>query len=254
MDNKNLALGSILTIMGLIGIASLLTIDVPFPPDIKAVLDARFTERQLKLLVLVNPTLLLLIAVVVGTVLYQKAKLRVPIIEKIVGIKNDGISISRILKYGILGGVLSGILLITIGLLFQPILTEELKVLGDQVKPSVAARFLYGALTEEILMRYGFMTFVVWLCSKIFRGTTQIVYWIGIITATLIFAVGHFPVVYNAVEQPTASLLTYILIGNSVGGVIFGWLYWKTGLESAIIAHLFSHVMILLINQFLVIY
>lgn len=250
MENKNLFLGIILITLGLIGIASLLTMDIQYPPDIKAILDARFTERQIKLLVLVNPTLFLLVAVFVGTTLYQKVNLRVPIIEKLVGIENSSISILRVLKYGILGGILSVILVSITQVLFKPIILVELEMLGDSIKPTPATRFLYGALTEEILTRYGFMTFMVWLYSKIFKGTTQIVYWIGIFTSALIFALGHFSIVYNAIEHPTAALLTYILIGNSIGGIIFGWLYWKIGLESAMIAHLFFHVIVLLVTQF----
>jgi formate/nitrite transporter FocA (FNT family) len=43
-------------------------------------------------------------------------------------------------------------------------------------------------------------------------------------------------------------LLTYILLGNSIGGVIFGWLYWKKGLESAMVAHVFAHVVMVAVS------
>jgi len=52
-----------------------------------------------------------------------------------------------------------------------------------------------------------------------------------------------------AVENPTTGLLLYIFIGNAIGGIIFGWLYWKKGLESAIIAHIFTHVIMVLAEQ-----
>ena len=72
------------------------------------------------------------------------------------------------------------------------------------------------------------------------------VFWIGIVFSAVLFAVGHFPVVYQAVGTPSPGLLTYILIGNSIGGIIFGRLYWKKGLESAVIAHIFAHVVMVL--------
>jgi membrane protease YdiL (CAAX protease family) len=68
------------------------------------------------------------------------------------------------------------------------------------------------------------------------------IYWGGILLAALLFAFGHFPVVFQAVGSPSALLLSYIVLGNSIGGIIFGWLYWKKGLESAFIAHIFTHV------------
>jgi membrane protease YdiL (CAAX protease family) len=101
-------------------------------------------------------------------------------------------------------------------------------------------------------MRFGLMTFVVWLGSKISNGTKSGAYWTGIIVAAIIFALGHFPIAFQAVENPTTVLLTYILIGNSIGGVIFGWLYWKKGLESAFIAHIFTHVIMVLAEPILI--
>lgn len=246
MNKKKLILGIILTILGLIGIASILTMNIPLPPEAEIILKDKFTDEQIKLLTLINPTIMLVVAVIIGTILYQKINLKVPLIEKIVGIENDTFNISEILKYGILGGVLSGILLSLVGLVFNPILPKEFIELGESLQPTLAARFLYGGLTEEILMRFGLMTFIVWLCSKVFGGTKSFVFWTGITIAAIIFAFGHFPIAYQAVENPTTGLLTYILIGNSIGGIIFGWLYWKKGLESAFIAHIFTHVIMVL--------
>jgi membrane protease YdiL (CAAX protease family) len=67
----------------------------------------------------------------------------------------------------------------------------------------------------------------------------------------LVFAVGHFPIAFHAVGTPSSMLLLYILIGNTIGGVIFGWLYWKKGLESAFIAHILAHVVMLMGEYFL---
>jgi len=251
MNKKKLALGATLTILGIIGIASILTMEIPIPLEAEAILKDKFSPQQIKLLTLINPTIMLIVAVIVGSILYEKVRLRVPLIEKLAGLNNSTISPVDLFKYGILGGILSGILLSVVGLIFNPILPAEFKELGESLQPTLAARFLYGGLTEEILMRFGLMTFLVWLCSKIFGGTKPIVYWIGILIAAIVFALGHFPIAYQAVENPTTGLLTYILIGNSIGGIIFGWLYWKKGLESAFIAHIITHVAMVLIEPVL---
>jgi len=251
MIKKKILLGIILIILGIIGVASMLTMDIPLPPEAEAILKDKFTAGQIKLLTLINPTVLLIIFVVIGTILYQKVNLKVPIIEKLIGIRKESIKTTSILKYGIVGGILSGILLSLIGIVYNPILPAEFLELGESLKPTLVARFLYGGLTEEILMRFGLMTLIVWLCSKIFKGTKPFVFWTGIIIAAIIFAFGHFPIAYQAVDNPTTGLLTYILIGNSIGGVIFGWLYWKKGLESAFIAHIFTHIVMVFTEQFL---
>lgn len=246
MKKKKIVLGLILFGIGLIGILSILTMNIPLPPEVEVILKDSFTPQQIKILTLINPTIMLIISVITGSILYQKVNLAVPLIEKIVRIENGNLNTSNILKFGILGGVLSGILLSLVGLIFNPILPAEFFELGESIKPTLTVRFLYGGLTEEILMRFGLMTFIVWITSKLFKGTKPFVYWIGIILASIIFALGHFPVAYQVVEVPSMGLLTYILIGNTIGGLIFGWLYWKKGLETAIIAHICTHIILLI--------
>ncbi len=150
--------------------------------------------------------------------------------------------IGRSVLFGIAGGITAGIFIVLVGAVYDPLLPEEFLKLGENIYTSLAVRFLYGGITEEILMRFGLMTFFVWLLSKIFKSLNVKIYWGGILLAALVFAVGHFPVVFQAVGSPSALLLSYIILGNSIGGVLFGWLYWKRGLESAFIAHIFTHV------------
>ncbi len=251
MKTKKTLLGIILVAVGIVGILSMLTMDIPLPTEAEAIFKDKFTTGQIKLLILINPTILLVVCAIIGTILYQKVNLKVPIIEKLIGIRKERVNISDILKYGILGGILSGILLSLVSLIFNPILPIEFIKLGKSIKPTLLARFLYGGLTEEILMRFGLMTLIIWICSKIFKGIKPFVFWAGIIITAILFGFGHFPIAYQAIDNPSTGLLAYILIGNSIGGIIFGWLYWKKGLESAFIAHIFTHVIMVLTEQFL---
>jgi len=245
MKKERLILGIVLFTLGFIGVLSILTMNIPLPEEASKILLEQFTPKQIKLLTLINPTILLIVAILLGVFMHDKVSLDVPIIKGI--IKNDkNYQISSILKYGIIGGVISGIILTLVGVLFYPILPLEFIELGDTLKPTLIARFLYGGLTEEILMRFGLMSFVIWLLSKIFKTINSKIYWIGILIAAVIFALGHFPIAFQAVSNPSVLLLSYILIGNSIGGVIFGWLYWKKGLETAFIAHICTHIIMIL--------
>ncbi len=248
MRNKQVLLGLILLGLGAIGILSLLTMEIPLPPEAEEVLKEKFTSQQIKLLTLINPTIMLMIAVTIGTLLHQKVNLKIPLIERLVGINNVDFNVLPLLKYGVFGGILAGILLCIVSLLFNPILPAEFLELGESLKPTLATRFLYGGLTEEILMRYGLMTLIVWIASKVFNGTEPIVYWTGIVFAALFFTLGHFPVALQAIENPSTGLLTYLIVGNTIGGIIFGWLYWKKGLESAFLVHIFAHVIMIIIE------
>ena len=246
--NKKLKLGLALFIIGLLGVLTILTIIIPLDSLPKEVLG-KISPQTLKYLVLINPIIILLIAVVVGTILYDKVGLSVPTISSILKIEDPKIKFIDQIKSGVLFGLVTGILTTTIGLIFKSSIPQEFIEVGNKIKVTTLARFAYGGLTEELLMRFGFMTLVIWIIFKVNKKLNYATYWTGIILASILFAVGHFPVVFNAVKNPTIGLLAYVLIGNSIAGLFFGWLYWKKGLEAAFIGHIFAHVAMIIGEQ-----
>jgi len=50
--------------------------------------------------------------------------------------------------------------------------------------------------------------------------------------------------------EPTLALTLFVIVGNSAFGLIAGYLYWKKGLESAIIAHALTHVVMFTASYF----
>jgi len=240
-----LKLGLTLFALGFLGVLTMLTMTLPIPEEM-----AHFPPFVVKLLILINPTVLLLIAVAVGTALFDKVNLKVPVISSLLKIEQEDYKtiFTQQLKYGVSLGLLAGILIVAIAQIYSVFLPEELKALENQIVPTLAARFLYGGITEELLLRFGVMTLVIWIAFKLTKQLNNTAYWIGIFVSTVLFAVGHFPAVFAALSNPSSLLLSYILIGNSVGGLIFGWLYWKKGLEAAIIAHIFTHVAMVLLG------
>ena len=246
--NKKLKIGTSLFALGLLGILTLLTVSFSFDSLPKQIIQ-RFSAQEIKFLILINPTIFLLIATIVGTIFYDKVGLSVPTISSILKLDEPKISFLEQIKYGVSLGLISGILLTVIGIIFKSSIPQEFLQIADKFKPTILARFGYGGITEELLMRYGFMTLVIWVIFKITRKLNDPTYWIGIVLAALLFAVGHFPVVFSSVKNPTISLLTYVLTGNTIGGVFFGWLYWKKGLEAAFIGHIFAHVAMLMGEQ-----
>ena len=243
--NKKLKLGLLVFFIGFVGVLSTLTMDIPLPEEMQKMVSELFTPWQFKLLNLINPSILLLVAVVMGVFLYDKVNFKLPIIESLI-YRDKQTESSGILKYGIIGGIISGILITLTAIAFNPILPTEFIEMGEKFKPTLAARFLYGGLTEEIIIRFGIMTFFVWLIFKISGKLNPIVYWIGILVSAIIFGFGHLPIVYTLIGTPTTELILYIIFGNAVGGIIFGWLYWKKGLETAMIGHVFAHIVIII--------
>lgn len=234
-----LKLGLTLFFLGFLGILSMLTATIGDMPE--EMVD-KFSPLSFKLLTLVSPTIFLFIMVIIGTALYDKVKLSVPTISSLLKIESPNIKFSEQLKYGIIVGLIAGILIMVNSFLFAPAIPQEMNTLADKVQVTFLVRFGYGGFTEELLMRFGLMTLVVWIISKIRRKLSNPVYWSAIVFTSILFGLGHFPVIFKTVNDPSIFLLLHTLIGNSIGGLFCGWLYWKKGLEAAMIAHIFAHV------------
>lgn len=243
MNKQQINLAFALLGLGFLGVLSLLTVTIPLdslPPE----LTERFSPEIIQVLILINPAIMLAIAVSIGALLHTKVNLEVPLISSL--LRRERLpEVGGIMRDGILGGILAGVLILGIAALFQPYLPAEFSALNEKIQMSLAARLLYGGITEELLLRFGFMTLVVWGISKLVRRLTPAVYLSGIVISALVFGLGHFPVAFQAVESPSFGLLSYILLGNTVGGLVFGWLYWKKGLEAAMLAHMMAHVVML---------
>jgi membrane protease YdiL (CAAX protease family) len=67
--------------------------------------------------------------------------------------------------------------------------------------------------------------------------------WIAIILVSIIFGLGHLPIT-AAVTAITPWIIFRAILLNGIGGVVFGWLYWKKGLESAVIAHFWQDIVL----------
>ncbi|MBL7946692.1 MAG: CPBP family intramembrane metalloprotease [Flavobacteriales bacterium] len=248
MKNKKFLLGLLIFLLGVVGVLSLLTSELPMNA-LPALVRERFTDAQIKLLVLLNPVALVLIMVCIGTPLHERAGLSVPtLMGWLQGTPIRAVFAQQV-KAGVVYGALAGVLLVGISFAFGDTIAADQEKLAAGIKPSLLARFLYGGITEEILIRFGMMTLVLWLALKMLPSTAAA--WTSIAVASLVFALGHLPAVFAVITEPSASLYAYILLGNIAGGLVFGWLYWKKGLEAAMIGHAMAHVVMVSAEQLL---
>jgi membrane protease YdiL (CAAX protease family) len=102
----------------------------------------------------------------------------------------------------------------------------------------------YGAgVCEEILLRLGFLTFVVWSLTRLTRQVAAgpRTAWAGILVASLLFGMIHLPAASRLIGL-TGPVIAQVLFENGVLGVVFGWLYWRKGLIAAMTAHISQDV------------
>lgn len=243
----------ILWVAGLAGILSFLLVDLAGMLAILPVTAAKempFPPLVIKLLGLIQPTILMSLAVVVGVTLAPKVGLSAPAAE---AAASDG-QVSSALKPqvipGLIGGVVGGIAILASWLLWKPFLPLEFVKRAEELNKFLPflTRLLYGGITEELLLRWGVMSFLVWVAWRLLqRGQDRprTIYFVSaILISSLVFGIGHLPIASALGVGLTSAIVFYVVIANSVFGLIAGFLYWKKGLEAAIIAHMMAHVVI----------
>jgi membrane protease YdiL (CAAX protease family) len=174
-----------------------------------------------------------------------------PILQNIVEGKKQTIKLKSIIMPSVCLGALAGIAIVVLSLPFNAALPELqlLKTSAPAWKALLAS--LYGGIAEEVLLRLFLVSLFVWITFKIKKTAdgkpTSIGIWVSIVLAAIIFGLGHLPATAQ-ITPLTGLVIVRAVVLNGFGGIIFGWLYWKKGLESAMIAHFSADVVLHIIT------
>lgn len=204
----------------------------------------------------VQSAIVFAIIIFLGLLLAKRVGLETSILESWTRGESIANQVRAILPLSIILGVIATLLMLGFEFLyFQPAMINEL---GDTAaalnlqtgQPAAWKGFLasfYGGIAEEVQLRLFVMTLLVWLgsfLSKTAEGKpTNIIFWMANIVAALLFGLGHLPTVAMLLPL-TPLVLARTIVLNGIGGIVFGWLYWKRGLESAIIAHFAADIVL----------
>ncbi|AZV42734.1 CPBP family glutamic-type intramembrane protease [Peribacillus asahii] len=234
--------------IGLIGIGFLVPAMIPLLEEQLQSLP-NVPDLPFKVLVissLINPLILLIIAIIVGQLTAPKLKLDSYLYHHMQGNKGIWKTFTSNLPIGIILGVIVSAIFFIFELIFQPYLPETLKMSVDSRNlVNTLNGIFYGGIVEELLLRWGFMSLLIWIMWKVFQRSksapSPAIFWISIIISSTLFALGHLGV--NMLAAPlTPLILTRMLFLNGIGGIVFGWLYWKKGLEIAMVSHVALHI------------
>jgi hypothetical protein len=230
----------LLTVAGLPGVIAIAWLALPLMVDEST---AAAPLATLQIASMVQGALFVATAALIGTRLAEQVGLHAPVLSALLaGERATGILRTQLLS-GAIGGLLGAVIIIA----FHGFAPPELTALQSDVPIPIVARVLYGGITEEILVRWGLMTFLVWLAWRVLqrgRGTpATFVIWVAIGFSAIMFGVSHLPSVAASSVSLTAPIALYITFGNALFGLVAGWLFWRKGLEAAIIAHSLAHVL-----------
>jgi membrane protease YdiL (CAAX protease family) len=104
---------------------------------------------------------------------------------------------------------------------------------------------LYGGICEEILLRLGLMTVLAWIGARLtrVRQPGPGVMWGAIVISAVLFGLGHLPAT-AAVAPLTPLLVVRAIVLNGLGGIVYGWLYWRRDLVAAMIGHFCTDIVL----------
>lgn len=245
---------AILWIAGMAGVLSFLLVDLSaLLANLPAAAGAGmpFPLFVLKLLSTIQTTVLLSVAILVGVALAGSVGLSSPAAEAFAAGRDVAAALRPQIVPGLIGGLAGGIAIPLAWFLWKPFLPPTFVSRAEQLSRSLPypTRLLYGGITEELLLRWGVMTLLVWLAWRVIQkgeGKPRTVWFASaIIISSVVFGLGHLPLVRALAVDFTVAIVGYVVFANALFGFIAGYLYWKRGLEAAIIAHMVAHVVMI---------
>jgi hypothetical protein len=238
------------------GAVAVLPYSLALQGDTLAQLDIPMPLWLLITLQILQNVILFAIVILFGLLAANRVGLGLPILEARLQGEAVGEKVKSILLPSILLGVIGSILVIALdSLVFMPMLLTELgekaaSLNQEAMQPAAWKGLLasfYGGIGEEVLLRLGLMSVLVWLgrfVSKTEDGRpTLAVLWIANILAAVLFGLGHLPAT-AALFPITPLVVTRAIVLNSFIGVVAGYLYFKRGLEAAMLSHFSADIVL----------
>ncbi len=241
----------ILFVLGSVGIVMFTITSVPLIEQQLAKLSPEILAKVPPLWILMllqglQYSILLAISILIGIGCAYRVGLRSHLIDYWV-LHTPKIPFSVIeMKWSLGVGAATTIVLLLLDRLMQSALPEALRA-ANNTEPSwlnLLTAMFYGGITEEILMRWGLMSLLVWIAWKVLKqGITlpsQGIYQGAIVLAALVFGLLHLPATAAIVPLTPLVIIRAILL-NGIAGIAFGWLFWQYSLEAAMLSHVSFH-------------
>lgn len=246
----------ILWLAGTFGVMAVIPYTLTLQSDMLQSLELPIPLPALLAIQIVQGSIILGILTALGLLLANRIGLGAPIIEAWLNKESISDRIKNILPISIILGLIAGVLIIVLDVyVFQPLLIKDLgesiNTMSENIKPPAWQGFLasfYGGIGEELQLRLFFMSLLAWIGSFIVKPVdgkaNTTVLWTANILAAIAFGVGHLPTAAMIFPSMTALVVIRIILLNSIGGIIFGWLYQTRGIESAMIAHFSADIVL----------
>ena len=234
-------LGALLWLLGLPGVVAVVWALLP-PLQANAAL-LPLPLWAVLLLSGLQTAVLLALAVAIGVWLAPRVGLQAPVLSAWLGGGPVGPALRAVVAPGVIGGVAGAAWLWALA----QVAPQALQPSDPASAVPLVVKLLYGGITEELLVRWGVMTLLLWLGWRVVqRGQGQPgkgLVAVAVLLSALLFALGHLPAAQALAGALTVPVVVFVLVGNTAFGLVAGWLYARHGLEAAILAHVLAHLL-----------
>jgi len=224
---------------------------IPYSLELKSN-KIEITPKILLLTALQN-LVLFAIVIFLGLFLSKRIGMGLPILEGVLEGKNQTKELKSILLPSFSLGIIAGTFTVLMDIPFKKFIPEILHLETPVTVWKALLASFYGGIAEEILLRLFLVSLFVWIIFKIKKdkdgNPTVFGIWLSIILAAIFFGLGHLPATAQMTKL-TGIIIIRAIVLNGILGTTFGWLYWKKGLESAIIAHFSADIVLHIITPF----
>ena len=198
------------------------------------------------LLMLMQNAVLFCVVIALGLLVARAVGLGAPYIEAALGGRAPQYSPREMLVWSLWLGGAGGALLLTIDLVLVAHLPALLALAR---KTSLWENFtasFYGGLNEEFLFRLLGLSGMAWLLSFLWHAPSgrpsNAALWSANVIMAVLFGLGHLPATIAIMGSITPLLIGRTMVLNMPIALICGWLFWRFGIEAAIVAHFTADV------------
>jgi vacuolar-type H+-ATPase subunit I/STV1 len=135
-------------------------------------------------------------------------------------------------------GTLSGVLVAALSLAGSPLghIGAAVQLIDAAWRGALAS--FYGGIVEEVACRLLLISLFVWLLAQLNGRQARLWMFVtAILLAALLFGAGHLPAAFAIGMAHTPLMIGRIVLLNALFGLVTGTLFWKYGLEHAMLAH-----------------
>ena len=235
-----LRLGFWLWLLGMPGVLSLVWM---IPPTWLGALALESSDGWARAMVVAAMGLVLALAVWLGVILGTRVGLGTPLLTAAMQGRTPWRGIRYLSLPGVAGGVVGAAWLVTLAMLWP----ESLSAIDPVYNLPWWPKILFGGITGELLMRFGVLSLVMWLLWTFFGNGRTLPSWKMGWAAVALSAVlaGALPVYFAWTLSPSMTLMTLLPLAvcEVAYGLLAGLLFWRYGLESAMLAHVLTYLL-----------